>query len=64
MVIDHIIKEGYFQGIQHVFQSENISTIIQNQFVGFSSSLPRNWITISPTVVQQQVNNGERGIES
>ena len=51
LVIDHIIKEGYFHGIQHNFLTENVSIINQNQFVGCNSSLSRNWTPIGPTVV-------------
>lgn len=58
LVIDHIIKEGYFHGIQHNFLWENVSIIIQNQFVGFSSSLPRNWTPVGPTAVAGKREEG------
>lgn len=48
LVIDHIIKEGYFHGIQHNFLP---AKCLYYQFVGSSSTLPRNWTPISPTAV-------------
>lgn len=51
LLIDHIIKEGHFDGIQHNFLSDNVSIIIQNQFAGCSSSLLRTWTPVGPTIV-------------
>lgn len=38
LAIDHIVRQGYTDEVKYIF----CSIIIQNQFAGLNSSLPRN----------------------